>query len=124
MMGPLWLLALLSIAGAALGGAALGLTFPEFLRGDRARRCPHGPHWLTPFSVGLALAGIAPRVARLPAAGGLGRGAHARARTACRAWAARGYGLDALYVAIYRGVVLALRAGSWAGSTGTWSTGW
>ena len=58
MMGPLWILALLSIVGAALGGAALGLTFPEFLRGTAGVALPHGPHWLTPFSVGLALAGV------------------------------------------------------------------
>jgi hypothetical protein len=36
--GPLWILALLSIVGAALGGAALGLTFPEFLRGTTGGR--------------------------------------------------------------------------------------
>ena len=55
MMGPLWVLTVLSIAGTVLGGAALGLSFPDFLRGSMGERLPHGPHWLTPFSVGLAL---------------------------------------------------------------------
>ena len=84
MMGPLWILALLSIVGAALGGAALGLTFPEFLRGTTGATLPHGPHWLTPFSVGLALAGVDPGVARLPAPHGLRRGPHAGARAPAR----------------------------------------
>ena len=84
MMGPLWILALLSIVGAALGGAALGLTFPEFLRGTTGVALPHGPHWLTPFSVGLALAGVILGVARLPAPHGLRRGPHAGARALAR----------------------------------------
>jgi NADH-quinone oxidoreductase subunit L len=107
MMGPLWILALLSIVGAALGGAALGLTFPEFLRGTTGVALPHGPHWLTPFSVGLALAGVILAwlvyQRRTVSAESLTRGLGP-----LPAWAARGYGLDALYVAIYRGAVLAL----------------
>jgi NADH-quinone oxidoreductase subunit L len=107
MMGPLWLLALLSIVGAVLGGSALGQSFPEFLGRDWGTTLPHGPHWLTPFSVGLALAGLLlawlvyqRRAVSVEAlTHGLGP---------LPAWAARGYGLDALYVAIYRGVVLAL----------------
>jgi NADH-quinone oxidoreductase subunit L len=113
MMGPLWILALLSIVGAALGGAALGLTFPEFLRGTTGAALPHGPHWLTPFSVGLALAGVILAwlvyQRRTISAEALTRGLGP-----LPAWAARGYGLDALYVALYRGAVLALaRAVGW-----------
>ena len=107
MMGPLWILALLSIVGAALGGAALGLTFPEFLRGTTGATLPHGPGWLTPFSVGLALAGVILAwlvyQRRTVSAEALTRGLGP-----LPAWAARGYGLDALYVAVYRGAVLAL----------------
>jgi NADH-quinone oxidoreductase subunit L len=107
MMGPLWLLAVLSIAGTALGGAALGLTFPEFLRGAPGASLPHGPAWLAPFSVGLALAGLL--LAWLVYQR---RAVSVRALTRglgpLPAWAAQGYGLDALYVAVYRGAVLAL----------------
>jgi NADH-quinone oxidoreductase subunit L len=107
MMGPLWLLAVLSIAGTALGGAVVGLTFPEFLRGDPGVALPHGPGWLTPFSVGLALAGLL--LAWLVYQR---RAVSVRALTRglgpLPAWAAQGYGLDALYVAVYRGAVLAL----------------
>ncbi len=107
MMGPLWLLAVLSIAGTALGGAVVGLTFPEFLRGDPGAALPHGPGWLTPFSVGLALAGLL--LAWLVYQR---RAVSVRALTRglgpLPAWAAQGYGLDALYVAVYQGAVLAL----------------
>ena len=107
MMGPLWVLALLSILGAVLGGNALGLTFPEYMGRELGATLPHGPHWLTPLSVGLALAGVVlawlvyqRRAVPVEALrGGLGP---------LPAWAARGYGIDALYVAVYRGVVLAV----------------
>jgi NADH-quinone oxidoreductase subunit L len=107
MMGPLWILALLSILGAVLGGNALGQSFPEYLGREGGTTLPHGPHWLTPFSVGLALAGVLLAwlvyqrqvVAVEELTRGLGP---------LPAWAARGYGLDALYVAVYRGIVLAL----------------
>jgi NADH-quinone oxidoreductase subunit L len=113
MMAPLWVLAVLSIAGAVLGGGALGLTFPAFLDPARAAALPHGPGWLTPVSVGLALAGIAlawlvyQRQA-LPAAALAGAfGPLARA-------AEHGYGLDAAYAAVYRGALLAFaRAVGW-----------
>jgi NADH-quinone oxidoreductase subunit L len=107
MMSPLWLLAVLSIAGTALGGAALGQTFPEFLGRARGSALPHGPGWLTPVSVGLAGAGLVlawlvyQRQA-VPAA------SLVRALGPLPGWAARGYGLDALYVSLYRGAVLAL----------------
>jgi NADH-quinone oxidoreductase subunit L len=107
MMGPLWLLALLSIVGAALGGGALGQTFPEYLGRDWGTTLPHGPRWLTPFSVGLAVAGIVLAwlvyQRRAVSAEALARGLGPLPR-----WAARGYGLDAVYVAVYQGIVLAL----------------
>jgi NADH-quinone oxidoreductase subunit L len=107
MMGPLWILALLSILGAVLGGNALGQSFPEYLGLEGGATLPHGPHWLTAFSVGLALAGVLLAwlvyqrqvVAVEELTRGLGP---------LPAWAARGYGLDALYVAVYRGIVLVL----------------
>ncbi len=107
MMGPLWLLALLSIAGTALGSAVLGQTFAAFLTRGVHGELPHGPHWLTYFSVGLALAGIGLAwlvyQRRTVSVEALTRGLGP-----LPAWAARGYGLDALYVLVYRGVVLAV----------------
>jgi NADH-quinone oxidoreductase subunit L len=107
MMSPLWLLAVLSVAGTALGGAMLGQTFPEFLGRGRGATLPHGPGWLTPFSVGLALAGLLLAwlvyQRRTVSAGAL-----TRPLGPLPAWAARGYGLDGLYEALYRGAVLAL----------------
>jgi NADH-quinone oxidoreductase subunit L len=107
MMSPLWLLAVLSVAGTALGGAMLGQTFPEFLGSGRGGALPHGPAWLTPFSVGLALAGLLLAwlvyQRRTVSAGAL-----TRPLGPLPAWAARGYGLDGLYEALYRGAVLAL----------------
>jgi NADH-quinone oxidoreductase subunit L len=107
MMSPLWLLAVLSIVGGALGSTALGQTFPQFLGSGRGTTLPHGPGWLTPLSVGLALAGIglAWLVYQRRA---LSAAALTRLLGPLPAWAAAGYGLDALYVALYRGVVLAL----------------
>jgi NADH-quinone oxidoreductase subunit L len=106
MMGPLWLLAVLSSAGTVLGSAALGQTFPEFLGGGGSA-LPHGPGWLTPLSVGLALLGLVlawlVHQRRMVSADAL-----TRALGPLPAWAARGYGLDAVYVALYGGVVLAL----------------
>jgi NADH-quinone oxidoreductase subunit L len=107
MMSPLWLLALLSIAGGVLGGAALGQTFPEYLGGVRGLTLPHGPAWLTPVSVGLALAGLV--LAWLVyQRGAVSADALARALGPLPAWAAQGYGVDALFAAVYRGAVLAL----------------
>jgi NADH-quinone oxidoreductase subunit L len=107
MMGPLWLLALLSIVGGVLGGAALGQSFPQFLGREWGAELPHGPHWLTPFSVGLALAGLllAWLVYQRRA---ISAETLMRALGPWPAWAARGYGLDTLYVAVYRRIVLAL----------------
>jgi NADH-quinone oxidoreductase subunit L len=107
MMSPLWLLAVLSIAGVVLGGAVLGQTFPEYLGGARGAALPHGPAWLTPVSVGLALAGLV--LAWLVyQRGAVSADALARALGPLPAWAAQGYGLDALLTALYRGAILAL----------------
>ena len=107
MMSPLWILAVLSITGTVLGGAALGQTFPEFLGRGRGATLPHGPGWLTPFSVGLALAGLL--LAWLVyQRGTLSAAQLTGALGPLPRWAAKGYGLDALYVTLYRGVVLAL----------------
>jgi NADH-quinone oxidoreductase subunit L len=107
MMSPLWLLAVLSIVGGSLGSAALGQSFPEFLGLTRGSALPHGPGWLTPASVGLALGGLL--LAWLVyQQGAVSAAALARALGPLPAWAARGYGLDALYTALYRGAVLAL----------------
>ena len=81
MMGPLWLLAVLSIAGTALGGAALGLTFPEFLRGEAGRDAPARAGLAHALLRRARARGARPGLARLPAADGLGPGAHAGART-------------------------------------------
>ena len=106
MMSPLWLLAVLSIAGVALGGATLGQTFPEFLGRPRGTGLPHGPGWLMPVSVGLALGGLL--LAWLVyQRGAISATALARALGPLPGWAAQGYGLDTLYTALYRGVVLA-----------------
>jgi NADH-quinone oxidoreductase subunit L len=107
MMSPLWLLAVLSIAGTVLGSAALGQTFPEFLGRTPGAGLPHGPAWLTPLSVGLALAGLV--LAWLVyQRGAIPAASLVRALGPFPGWAARGYGLDALYVALYQGAVLAL----------------
>ena len=96
----------------SLGGAALGLTFPEFLRGadgrgaartarTGSRRSPSGSRSRASSSAWLVYQ------RRAVSAEALTRGLGP-----LPAWAARGYGLDALYVALYRGVVLAFgRAG-------------
>jgi NADH-quinone oxidoreductase subunit L len=107
MMSPLWLLAVLSIAGAVLGGRVLGQTFPEFLGRTPGAALPHGPAWLTPVSVGLALAGLV--LAWLVyQRGTISAAALQQALGPLPAWAARGYGLDALYARLYRGAVLGL----------------
>ena len=94
MRGPLWLLAGLTVV--------LGL---RFAAGGGAR---HGPTWLAPLSVALALAGIVLAWAMYQ------RGALDPRRVAAAfplsvldALARRRYGLDALYGGVYRGVVLA-----------------
>ena len=107
MMSPLWLLAVLSIVGTALGSATLGQTFPEFLGSGRGATLPHGPGWLTPLSVGLALGGLV-LAWLIYQRRTVSVDAFTRGLGPLPIWAAQGYGLDALYVAVYQGVVLAL----------------
>ena len=108
MMSPLWLLAVLSIAGAALGGAALGQTFPEFLGGRRARRSRTGRAGSCRSRSGSRSAGSSCAWLVYQRGSDLGRRAGARRSGPLPGWAAQGYGLDALYMALYRGAVLAL----------------
>jgi NADH-quinone oxidoreductase subunit L len=93
MRGPLWLLAILTVA--------IGLRFALVSGGD----AHHGPGWLAPFSVALALGGIAlawamygvrwlpVEVVRRPLA-------------LIDVLARHRYFLDAIYGAIYRGIML------------------
>src|SRR5262245_25110719 len=93
MRGPLWLLAALTVV--------FGLVFA--LLGDTGA---HGPGWLVPFSLALAFGGMALAWATYQ------RGAIDAALLASRLGpidflARRRYGIDALYVGLYRGIMLA-----------------
>ena len=113
MAGPLWVLATFAAGAGLLATERLGLTLVQFLSEDVQAALPHGPGWLTPLSVGLALAGIAGAWAVyqrevVPAA------ALRRAFGPLAAAAERGYGLDAAYVAVFRTAVLGTaRVVSW-----------
>ncbi len=105
MAGPLWVLATFAAGAGLLATERLGLTLVQFLSEDVQAALPHGPGWLTPLSVGLALAGIAGAWAvyqreLVPAA------ALRRAFGPLATAAERGYGLDAAYVAVFRTAVL------------------
>ena len=113
MLGPLWVLAVLAAVAGVLATERLGLTIAQFVTEDLQASLPHGPHWLTPLSVGLALAGIA-------GAWLVYQRAAVASETLRRAFgplavaAEHGYGLDAVYLARYRAVVLGLaRAVGW-----------
>jgi NADH-quinone oxidoreductase subunit L len=106
MLGPLWVLAILAVGAGVLAGGRLGLSVAQFVGGDVRAALPHGPGWLTPLSVALAVAGIVGawavyQRAILPA------DILRRAFGPLAAAAERGYGLDAAYAALYRGAVLA-----------------
>jgi NADH-quinone oxidoreductase subunit L len=107
MSGPLWILAAASVGGAVLATGWLGRPFVEFVRRAPAPAAHHGPGWLLPLSVGLAAAGIVgawamyQRQALSPA--GL-----LRALGPLPAAAARGYGIDAAFLAAYRAGLLGL----------------
>jgi NADH-quinone oxidoreductase subunit L len=113
MAAPLWVLAVLAVGAGVLATRWLGLSLPEFVPPEIQTPLPHGPGWLMPLSVGLAVAGIlgawltyqreAVSAAALRRAfGPLARGAE------------QGYGLDAAYAAVYRGVLLGTaRAVGW-----------
>jgi NADH-quinone oxidoreductase subunit L len=113
MAGPLWVLAVFSAGAGLLATERLGLTLVQFLGEDVQATLPHGPGWLTPLAVGLALAGIAGAWAVyqrevVPAA------ALRRAFGPLATAAERGYGLDAAYAAVFRTAVLGTaRVVSW-----------
>jgi NADH-quinone oxidoreductase subunit L len=113
MMGPLWLLAAATIAGSVFATEWLHLSLPQFVTESLEAELPHGPGWLMPVSVALALAGILGAWAVYQR--GLVSAAALREAWGPLARAAeRGYGLDAAYLAVYRGVVLAgARAVGW-----------
>jgi NADH-quinone oxidoreductase subunit L len=106
MLGPLWVLAIFSVVAGILASGRLGLSLAQFVGEDVQAALPHGPGWLAPLSVVLAGAGIVGAWAVyqrqiLPA------DALRRAFGPLATAADRGYGLDAAYATLYRGVVLA-----------------
>ena len=105
MQGPLWVLAVGTLGAGILATDRLGLPFAAFLHRDAA--WPHGPAWLLPLSVGLAVAGIVAAWA-VYQRGLVSPAALAAAFGPLRAAAERGYGIDAVYLAVYRGVLLGL----------------
>ena len=105
MLGPLWVLAAASVGAGVLGTEWIPLSIAPFLARDPGAALPHGPGWLAPLSVGLAVVGIAAAWAVYHR--------HALSTEAvCRALgplvraAERGYGLDAAYEAAYRTALL------------------
>jgi NADH-quinone oxidoreductase subunit L len=113
MAAPLWILAALSVGAGVLATRWLGRSLAEFVPPDAPASLPHGPGWLMPVSVGLAVAGILgawlvyqrETVSAAALRRAFGPLAHA---------AERGYGLDAAYAAVYRRVLLGLaRAVGW-----------
>jgi len=105
MAGPLWVLAVGSVAAGGLASGRLPLGFAQFFAGHLDATLPHGPDWLPWLSVGLAGAGLAAGAAVYqwgvvsPVTLARGFGPLGRA-------AAQGYGLDATYAAMYRGALL------------------
>jgi NADH-quinone oxidoreductase subunit L len=110
MLGPLWVLAVLSVLAGTLATERLGLSIAQFVTEDLGAALPHGPHWLTPLSVGLALAGIA-GAWLVYQRGAVAPDALRRAFGPLATAAEHGYGLDAAYLTMYRAVVLALARG-------------
>ncbi len=107
MAAPLWVLAVFSVAGGVLATERLGLSLAQYVAEDVQAALPHGPGWLTPLSVGLAVAGIGGAWAvyhrELVSAEAL-----RRAFGPLAVAAERGYWLDAVYAAAYRAVVRGL----------------
>ncbi|MBI3455828.1 MAG: NADH-quinone oxidoreductase subunit L [Candidatus Rokubacteria bacterium] len=105
MLGPLWVLALGSLGAGVLESEWPRLSLAQFVAEDVDAALPHGPGWLLPVSVGLAVAGILAAwavyqrevVSAATLRGALGPLARA---------ADHGYGLDAAYLAVYRTAVL------------------
>ena len=113
MAGPLWVLAVGSVGAGALATDWLPVPFARFIGQDAGAGGLHGPAWLAPLSVGLALAGIlgAWAVYQRQAISSV---TLARAFGPLTGAAERGYGLDAAYVVVYRRVLLGgARAVGW-----------
>jgi NADH-quinone oxidoreductase subunit L len=95
MRGPLWILAIATVV--------LGLDFA--IRGAPGEDGHHAPGWLVPFSIGLALAGIALAWAtyqrEIVSAAAL-----SRALRPVDFMARRRYGIDALYSGLYQAFIL------------------
>jgi NADH-quinone oxidoreductase subunit L len=107
MAAPLWILAALSVGAGVLATRWLGRSLADFVPPDAPAPLPHGPGWLMPLSVGLAVAGIVGAwlvyQREAVSAAALRRAFGPLARVA-----ERGYGLDAVYAAVYRRVLLGL----------------
>ena len=95
MRGPLWILAILTVA------IGLRLAFGGAHGPDE----PHAPGWLAPFSVALALGGIL-LAWLMYQRGALDPAAFSRALRPLDVMARRRYGLDALYAGLYRAFIL------------------
>ena len=113
MAGPLWVLAVGSVAAGLVTSERLPLSFAQFLLGSVDGALPHGAAWLMPASIGLAVLGLAGAWAvyqRRGAAGGAPAGAVGSLAHA----AEQGYGLDAAYQAVYgRGLLGLARTVGW-----------
>jgi NADH-quinone oxidoreductase subunit L len=107
MAGPLWVLAIGAVAAGAIASERLPLSFAQFLHGSVDAALPHGAGWLMPVSIGLALVGLAAAWLAYQGRGATGAAPAGAAAPFARA-AAHGYGLDALYQAIYAKALLGL----------------
>jgi NADH-quinone oxidoreductase subunit L len=107
MAGPLWVLAIGSVTAGLVASERLPLSFAQFLLGHVDGALPHGAGWLMPLSIGLAALGLAAAWLTYQRRGAAGDASGDAAAPLARA-AARGFGLDALYQAIYGGALLGL----------------
>jgi NADH-quinone oxidoreductase subunit L len=107
MSAPLWILSAGAVAGGILATEWLGMSLAQFVTESVDAELPHGPAWLMPLSVVLAVGGIA--FAWLVYQRGAVSADALRETFGPLAGAAeRGYGIDAAYAAAYRAVVLGL----------------
>ncbi|MBI2217082.1 MAG: NADH-quinone oxidoreductase subunit L [Candidatus Rokubacteria bacterium] len=95
MRGPLWILAILTLV--------LGLAF--LASPPPAVEAHHGPGWLGPFSLGLAAAGLALAWAMYQQRA-IAPASFSRVLAPIDFAARRRYGIDALYLGLYKGLIL------------------
>jgi NADH-quinone oxidoreductase subunit L len=107
MAGPLWVLAIGTVAAGLIASERLPLSFAQFLLGSLDGALPHGAGWLMPASIGLAVLGLAAAWLGYQRRGAAGDAPAGAAAPLARA-AAGGFGLDALYQALYGGALLGL----------------